>query len=630
MLAILPFLAFASVLTSLGNLRPSWEWDRVLLRSLILCGAATVLATEVLSLIRAVSPAGLAVFWVMLLVVPGAVLAGKLRRGERIRLPSLRARPTGWDWILLAGIALVAAVTALVAWLAPPNSWDALTYHMARVAHWAQDRTVAHYATGIPRQIQMSPGAEMLMLHVYVLARGDRLVNFIQWGAMAASVVGAMTVARQMGVGRTGRWFAGLFVAAMPVGIAQASSALTDYVAAAWMIAVASEVWGLFEGEAPVPPTFLGLAAALAILTKLTAAGYLLTLAGYVFVRLLRRRGVRHTLESGVVVAGLFLLLNGGYLARNLATYGHPLGSERQMNLLSIRFFDWRVVVSNTLRNASLHAATPWDGVNRLVFHAVAAVHARMGMDVNDGRISMDTDYRILVARPDELRSGNLLQAILTVLGLLALTRRALRRDPQARVILGFAAAVSLGFVVQSSLIRFSSFGTRYHLILFVLLAPVVAWGMEKLPRLLVAAVGVALVVYAWPWLVRLDSRPLLADRLGRSVLSTERGSLYLPPALEFPYREFAASIRAASCNSVGLMLRGDTAEYPLWVYLGAPRSDLTIDWIVAGTPSERYRRIGFEPCAIVCDSSCPADWTTVRDLPLRLDHAGYRLFQAR
>lgn len=629
MLAVLPLLAFGSVFLSLGNLRPSWEWDRVFLRSLILCGAATLLATEGLSLIRGISPSALAGFWILVLVAAASVLATRLRRVEPIRLPSLRARLTGWDAALLAGIGLVVGITALVAWFAPPNSWDALTYHMARVAHWAQDRTLAHYATGIPRQIQMSPGAEVFMLHAYVLAGGDRLVNFVQWGAMAASVIGAATLARQIGVGPTGRWFAALFVAALPVGIAQASSAFTDYVVAAWMIAVASEVWGLLETEGPVRPIFLGLAAGLAALTKLSAAGYLLVLAGYVFGGLLRR-GVRHTLESGAVVAGLFVLLNGGYLARNLTTYGHPLGGERQISILSIRYFDWRVVVSNTLRNVSLHAATPWDEVNRLVFYAVAGVHARMGMDMNDGRISMDTDYRILIARPDELRSGNLLQAVLAVLAAAAIAVRALRRDPRARTILGFAAAVSLGFVVQSSIIRFSSFGARYHLIFFVLVAPMVAWMMEKLPRAVVAALGLGLVVYAWPWLVRLDPRPLLADRLGRSVLSTERGSLYLPPALEFPYREFAASIRAASCNSVGLMLRGDTAEYPLWAYLGAPRPELTIEWIVAGTPSERYRRPDFEPCAIMCDSSCPADWTTVRDLPLRLDHAGYRLFQAR
>lgn len=630
MLAVLPLLAFGSVLLVLGNLRPAWGWDRAFVRSTILCGAVAVVGAEALGLVRWISPAGLAGFWLLIVAVTGAVLVGHVRRGEPIRLPTFGGRLTAWEGVLLAGIVVIGVVTAVVAWFAPPNSWDVLTYHMARVAHWAQNRTLAHYATGIPRQIQMAPGAEILMLHVYVLARGDRLVNFVQWGAMAASIVGVATVARQMGVGRTGRWFAGLFVAAMPVGIAQASSAMTDYVVAAWMIAVASEVWGLFEGEAPARPIYLGSAAALAILTKFTATGYLVALGGYVAVRLVRRHGVRHTLRSGAIVAGLFLALNVGYLARNVATYGHPLGGERQISMHSIRTFDWRVPVSNTLRNLSLHAATPWDGVNRFIFYVVAGVHAKMGMDLNDGRISMDTDYRILAARPNELRSGNLLQAVLLVLGSAALVVGALRRDPQARIILGFAAAVSLGFVVQSSIIRFSSFGTRFHLILFVLLAPVVAWSMGRLPQALLAALGVGLVIYAWPWLVRLDTRPLLPDRLGRSVLTTERGSLYLPPALEFPYREFAASIRAASCNSVGVMLRGDMAEYPLWAYLGAPRSDLTIEWIVAGTPSERYRRPDFEPCAIVCDSSCPADWTTVRDLPLRLNHTGFRLFQAR
>lgn len=627
MLAILPLLAFASVFLSLGNLRPSWEWNRVFLRSLILSGAATVLATEVLSLIRAISPAGLAVFWVLLLAAPGAVLAGKLRRGERIRLPSLRARPTAWDWFLLAGIALVAAVTALVAWFAPPNSWDALTYHMARVAHWAQDRTLAHYATGIPRQIQMTPGAEIFMLHAYVLAGGDRLVNFVQWGAMAASVIGAATLARQMGVGRTGRLFAALFVAAMPVGIAQASSAFTDYVVAAWMIAVASEVWGLFVGEESSQPFYLGLAAGLALLTKLSAVGYLLALGAYAALRLQREYGVRRALRSGAIAAGMVLVLNGGHLARNISTYGHPLGGERQISMLSIQYFDWRVVVSNTLRNLSLHAATPWEGVNRLVFHVVVGVHARIGMDLNDGRISMDSDYRILRARSGELRSGNLLQAIFMVVGFSALVVLACRGDSRARTVLGYTALVGLGFVVQSSVVRFSSFGSRYHLILFVLLAPAVAWVFRSLPRVVLVALGFGLVAYAWPWLFRLEPRPLVADRSGRSVLTMARESLYLPPALEFPYREIAATIRQASCDAVGVMLRGDAAEYPLWVYLGAPRADLTIEWIVAGTPSERYRRTDFEPCAVVCDSSCPMDWTMVGDLPWRLELSGYRLY---
>ncbi|GAI89103.1 unnamed protein product, partial [marine sediment metagenome] len=52
---------------------------------------------------------------------------------------------------------------------------------MARVAHWAQQGSVAHYASGVKNQILMSPGAEFAVLHLYVLGSGDQLVNFVGW-----------------------------------------------------------------------------------------------------------------------------------------------------------------------------------------------------------------------------------------------------------------------------------------------------------------------------------------------------------------------------------------------------------------------------------------------------------------
>jgi len=78
---------------------------------------------------------------------------------------------------LLAGVVLVLTVTATVAWLSPPQTWDSLVYHMSRVAHWAQNRSVWHYATGIDRQGSMSPGAEVITLNFYVLSAGDRLAT---------------------------------------------------------------------------------------------------------------------------------------------------------------------------------------------------------------------------------------------------------------------------------------------------------------------------------------------------------------------------------------------------------------------------------------------------------------------
>ncbi|OGO15918.1 MAG: hypothetical protein A2Y93_17920 [Chloroflexi bacterium RBG_13_68_17] len=86
--------------------------------------------------------------------------------------------------------------------------------------------------------------------------------------------------------------------------------------------------------------------------------------------------------------------------------------------------------------------------------------------------------------------------------------------------------------------------------------------------------------------------------------------------------------IREAGCSTVGIALSGNAPEYLLWVVMGAPRPDLRMAWIVAGTPSARYEDPSFAPCAVVCDESCPSDWTTIRGLPLAYERSGYRLFQ--
>jgi hypothetical protein len=58
-----------------------------------------------------------------------------------------------------------------------------MSYHLARVAHWGQNHTVAFYPTHIVRQLYQPPWAEYAMLHLYILAGGDRLANLVQCGS---------------------------------------------------------------------------------------------------------------------------------------------------------------------------------------------------------------------------------------------------------------------------------------------------------------------------------------------------------------------------------------------------------------------------------------------------------------
>ena len=176
----------------------------------------------------------------------------------------------------------------------------------------------------------------------------------------------------------------------------------------------------------------------------------------------------------------------------------------------------------------------------------------------------------------------------------------------------------------------YASFGSRYHLPFFVLIAPPIGfpagrWRSSWIVDVL--ADGMALTSSSW--LLLLHERPLLKDADGYSVATSPRESLYFMTghALKERYRQKVGRIEEASRSSVGIMLGGDSAEYPPWAFLDAPRPDLDAQWIVAGTASARYVDPDFVPCAVICDYSCPQEWTSVRDLPLDRDLSGFRLF---
>jgi len=624
-------LAFGLGVVSLASARPSWRWEKAFLRAAVYFGAYAVVGTELLSLIHALTRPGLVLLWLVPIGPLATWLLRQARQGAALRLPSIPLSWSGPEWVLLLILAIFLSVTGLVAYLSPPNTWDSLTYHMARVAHWAQAGSLNHYASGIERQNLMPPGAEIGMLHAYVLAAGDRLVNFPQWLAMVASLIGAAAIARLLGAPRVGQLAAAVFVATLPMGIAQATSTMTDYVVAIWVICVAFEttvivIEGSHGPRAIVP---LALAAGLAVLAKPTAFAYLAPFALVAAIVILRRRGAVGLLRSSAVAAALILTVNGGYFGRNLVTYGNALGSSGTLENHRNAIFNWKVVASNLIRNASLHAGTPWEPVNEVVFRGLVWSHLKLGMRLADPRTSVH-GFQLARHEPNEDRSGNPVHAVVAVVALVLIGVATVRGDRAARLpMLGLLLAAA-SFLTLSSMIKFTTFGSRYHLPFFVLIASPIGYLAGRWRSSWIAAgLAVALALTSSSWLLRLGQRPLLEDQKGLSVVTSPRDSMYFTTgrALENPYRQIVDRIENAHCTSVGIALGGDAAEYPLWPFLGAPRPDLDVEWIVAGTPSARYANPDFVPCAVICDSSCPQEWTSVRNLPLDRDFLGFRLF---
>jgi hypothetical protein len=560
-----------------------------------------------------------------------ALLAGR-RRNLALALRTLRGVGLRRDGGLLLAVAAVFLMTALVAFLAPPQTWDSLNYHMARVAHWAQLKAVRPFATGIEVQNSRAPLAEFGMLHLYLLGSGDRWVNFVAWSAMLGSALGVAGIARQLGLGRLSARLASVYAATIPMGIIQASSTMTDAVGALWLVATATEVVGLQDDRPPGPPiVFGGAAVGLVFLTKPTAVPFLLPLLGLALWLLWRRRPARFPWAAPAAAGLVVVVLNAGHALRSTVLYGDPItgGDQLTVSTFANDMTDPRALASNLIRNAGLHLGTPSPHVNKALTLAAFALHGALGIDPNDPRTTAQGRFEIEEPTTNEIKAGN---SIHFAVGLVAIGFVLWRRNGLPRTTGAYLAACLAGFVLFCWIFKWQVFGSRLHLPFFVLLAPVFGAAAAEgfSPRGAVLS-GWLLVAGSLPWLLSVDSRPIL-PRPGKasveSVLTASRTDLLFStgPYLRRPYREMTSEVLAAGCDRVGISLTGNGAEYPIWNLLGAPRDDLEIEWLVAGTPSARYADPGFRPCAVICDG-CESAGEALRGLPLAYRFDTFRLF---
>jgi hypothetical protein len=285
----------------------------------------------------------------------------------------------------------------------------------------------------------------------------------------------------------------------------------------------------------------------------------------------------------------------------------------------------WQGVTSNMLRNAALHAGTPWPDVNQWLWVQILKVHVKiLKLDMNDPRTTSVGEFHILRA-PDygEVTVGNPVQAVFIIFTFL-LSIFLIRKVGKLNLI--YALTVSLTLVVFSYLFKWQIFSSRYHLPLFVLFAPSVGCIFSSLilhPRInpvISSLIGMLLLALCSPWLFHIDNRPLIPNTggvlAGKSLLNDTRQNWYFATlgGGSGMFTPITSAILSTNCHEVGIMISGAGAEYPFWVLLGMPRNDMRIEWSVVDTPNERYRDPSFLPCALICDSC--QNFDTFSNLP--------------
>jgi len=588
-----------------------------LLRACTLMGAAVFGVTELLSLAHAIRRPPLFLVWLSIAI---ALVLVFVRRGKRIRM-------RGWfssemTFAVAFPPAFILLTTLAIAVAAPPNNWDSMTYHMARVANWAANGSIAHYPTNVVRQLVLSPWAEYAILNTQVLSGGsDRWAMLVQWSAFGMCALAVSMILRELKYPRRTQYVGALFVLTIPMAILQSTSTQNDLIASAW---IAAFVYFVIRPERNF--WFAAFALGLAVNTKGTSALIIPSFATGAWLIYRADAGWKKATLRFLQIAAIALLINLPFAFRNTTTFGQPSGDPTIVGAVNAEAHDPLHILSSIVRQMSLHWGTPVGRVTWGIETGILAAHKAVGIDASDPRTSY-TPFHVLTPSNHEDIASNPIHFWLIIAGGVAVLAKPKRNTSRA-----FLLELCVAFVLFSAILKWQLYGSRLQLPLFVLGGVIAAAGFHAVfPSWKSHRTAALLLFFAClPWLFLNRHRPLVTIawdpsgpgyRVGRarsvlvnwlpakSVFTADRVSQMFTNRkfLELPYKKGLSRALGDGCSRVGLVTKEDSWEYPLHVLARSERVAPTFRHIGVENASRKIAQDSTTICAIIVLDDPPA-----------------------
>jgi hypothetical protein len=595
MFIILPILCGLLIFIIFYNFHRCWRV--AILESAIVWGVLVAGITEFLSSISFLNFSGIFALWLWLDLSLGFIVVRKVRlKISPVNFHNIKVHP--FLTVLLSGVAFITLTVGLIAVVAPSNNIDSLDYHLPRVVHWMQNRSVEHYPTSYTPQLYSPPWPGFAVMHLQILSGGDRFANLVQWFSMVGSLIGVSLIAKQLGADLRGQVFSVVLCATIPVGILHASNAKDTYVVAFWLVCFVYYVVSTKSEKISGNHIFkMSASLGLAIFSKGT--GYIYGLPFVIWFLLMdfqrdRRQVFKHILALAAVIA----LINSGHYLRNIELFGAPTSTYPYK--WSPDAYGIPILISSIVKNASLHMALPLD-FTYVLGQAIYKLHEILGVDINDPRTTFGPDFNFQVFVPTfEDTAGNPNHFWLLLLAIVVCLSS--RNFIKNKYIFSYIATVFCSFLLFCLLIKWQMWHSRLHLPFFVLISPFIGIVLSKQFHKNIA--NVIMIIFLQTSLVYVlcnEFRPIVEEK---NIFNTSRTEQYLKPVINDKnnYLNVAKFVEKTGCKNIGLSL--SSMEYPWWVLLKNDKQVLRIEHVnvknLSHVKSRAYPFSNFIPCAII------------------------------
>jgi hypothetical protein len=485
MLALLPAIAFVSVLNILK--KQGWEWRLATLASAVACGTCVWGITEGLSAFGMLTRVGSALAWLAIAAAAVAWIMVVKRRvaGNSSDAASDEESFAGLEAGLKAavgGAVVICGLVLVTALLCPPNTWDAMVYHMPRTVMWMSNHRVSFYPTPDYQQLVFAPWAEYAMTQTMLLSGGDRFANLVEFLSYLGSALGVSMIAKYLGAGIRGQILAGIVSLTIPEPVLEASGPMNTAVVTFWIVTSAVFVLAWNESQRVAYIVCAGTAAGLAILTKGLAYIFLpgiLLACWWMGTKTARWK----LLKWAWIVVAVVLVLNGAHYARchqlTGSALGMPLPDYTPRLELTIAHKTVSGTVANMVRNVSLHFGTPSDRVNDRIAKVFRKIMKLAGANPDDpAQTWLGDGFEQAHFSMHEIHAGNPVHLLLLMVAG-AVAAWAGKRGAGWMPV-WFAAGIAAGFVYFCASLRWHIWMTRLQLPMFVLGAALIGLVMER------------------------------------------------------------------------------------------------------------------------------------------------------
>lgn len=394
MFLILP-LSFILMIMLFANVKERYI-DTYLKAIVIWCGLL-FFQVELLSVFSMLNKQTVLGYWLVVCILLALMLKRKKDNNYKLRdIPGRICRgiqQNKFFSVIVCMIILLAIVTV-------PYNWDSMTYHVARIAHWAQNESIAHYATHNPRQVSTPGFHEFICLNVYLLSGNrDILLNLVQCFSFFTNAWIIYEIAGKLGVCSKYSKVGVLFFISMPIAFGEALTTQNDNLGAVFFLAFVYYILDFWRIEQRIEDNkatygkccIMGAIVGFGFLTKPTVSMGMFILAIVLLVICIRRKdSAKIIFKLILAVVPIIAIIIVPELIRNVITFGAILPSGTGARQL-VGTLEPGYLLVNALKNFAFNLPTIYiPHSNNFLESALYLFADVVGVDINAPSIAED------------------------------------------------------------------------------------------------------------------------------------------------------------------------------------------------------------------------------------------------